>query len=151
MHIDYMDSPIGTLEIKASAQGITHLAFTDQNNNPTNTCNILVQCKKQLHEYFSGKRKRFSLPLDPKGTEFQKATWAALVEIPFGRTESYGHIARAINNPRAVRAVGAANGKNPISIIVPCHRVIGSKGQLTGYAWGLDRKSWLLKHEGFVF
>jgi methylated-DNA-[protein]-cysteine S-methyltransferase len=151
MHIDYMDSPIGTIEIKASTRGITHLVFTDQKNTPTNTCNVLNQCKKQLNEYFSGKRKSFSLPLDSKGTDFQKSIWSALVDIPFGKTVSYGDIANVINNPKAVRAVGAANGKNPISIIVPCHRVIGSNGKLTGYAWGLERKSWLLNHEGIVF
>lgn len=151
MYIDYMDSPIGTIEIKASKQGITHLVFTDKKNKPINTGNVLNQCKKQLNEYFSGRRKSFSLPLDQKGTDFQKSIWLALADIPFGQTVSYGDIAHAINNPKAVRAVGAANGKNPISIIVPCHRVIGSNGKLTGYAWGLERKSWLLKHEGVIF
>ncbi|MDX2465287.1 MAG: methylated-DNA--[protein]-cysteine S-methyltransferase [Porticoccus sp.] len=151
MHIDYMDSPIGTIEIKASIHGITHLVFTDKKNSPINTCNVLNQCKIQLNEYFSGKRKSFSLPLDPKGTDFQKSIWSALVDIPFGKTVSYGDIANVINHSKAVRAVGAANGKNPISIIVPCHRVIGSNGKLTGYAWGLERKSWLLAHEELIF
>lgn len=151
MYIDYMDSPIGIIEIQASKLGITKLVFTDKKVEIINSCDRLQQCKTQLDEYFSGTRKIFTLPLDQKGTNFQKSVWSALVDIPFGKTKSYGHIANAINNPKAVRAVGAANGKNPISIIVPCHRVIGSNGTLTGYAWGLERKARLLKHEGIIF
>jgi methylated-DNA-[protein]-cysteine S-methyltransferase len=151
MYLDYMDSPIGIIEIQASEQGITKLVFTDKKVETINSCDRLQQCKIQLKEYFAGTRKTFTLPLDQKGTNFQKSIWSALVDIPFGKTKSYGHIANAINNPKAVRAVGAANGKNPISIIVPCHRVIGSNGTLTGYAWGLERKAWLLKHEGVAF
>ena len=151
MYIDYMDSPIGIIEIRASKQGITKLVFTDKKVETINSCDRLQQCKTQLNEYFAGTRKTFTLPLDQKGTNFQKSVWSALVDIPFGKIRSYGHIAAAINNPKAVRAVGAANGKNPISIIVPCHRVVGSNGTLTGYAWGLERKAWLLKHEGITF
>ncbi len=102
---------------------------------------------RQLDEYFAGERTRFDLRLAPRGTPFQERVWKALVAIPFGRTASYGEIAHAIGNPTASRAVGAANGKNPIAIIVPCHRIIGSSGSLVGYAGGLPRKKWLLAHE----
>jgi methylated-DNA-[protein]-cysteine S-methyltransferase len=103
--------------------------------------------KKQLAEYFSGKRKAFDLELAPQGTPFQLHVWSALCNVEHGRTASYGEIARAVGRPRAFRAVGATNGRNPIGIIVPCHRIIGSNGELTGYAGGLPRKRWLLEHE----
>ncbi|MGH7881314.1 MAG: methylated-DNA--[protein]-cysteine S-methyltransferase [Candidatus Dormibacteraceae bacterium] len=103
--------------------------------------------REQLEEYFTGRRTKFDLVLQPVGTEFQLAVWSALQEIPYGQTTSYGLIAQRIGRPRAVRAVGLANGQNPISIVIPCHRVIGSDGRLTGYGWGLERKSWLLDHE----
>jgi methylated-DNA-[protein]-cysteine S-methyltransferase len=103
--------------------------------------------KQQLLEYFSEKRRSFSIPLAATGTEFQQSVWQALGQIPFGETCSYLDIAKSIGNPKACRAVGAANGKNPIPIIVPCHRVIGSNQKLTGFAGGLDRKAWLLTHE----
>jgi methylated-DNA-[protein]-cysteine S-methyltransferase len=109
---------------------------------------VLLETEKQLGEYFAGKRSRFSVKLDPKGTDFQNKVWAALRTIPFGETRSYGQIARQIGNVKAMRAVGAANGKNPISIIVPCHRVIGASGKLTGFAGGLDVKEQLLSLEG---
>ena len=102
----------------------------------------------ELGEYFDGNRKAFDVPLDPQGTEFQQQVWQALLEIPYGQMASYAEVASAINKPKAVRAVGAANGRNPISILVPCHRVIGSNGSLTGYAGGLPRKQWLLQLEG---
>jgi len=101
----------------------------------------------QLAEYFAGKRREFDLPLAPRGTGFQEKVWRALLAIPFGETRSYGEIAKAIGRPSASRAVGAANGRNPISIIIPCHRVIGSTGELTGYGGGMDNKRWLLDHE----
>jgi methylated-DNA-[protein]-cysteine S-methyltransferase len=109
---------------------------------------ILQEAEKQLNEYFAGKRNRFSVPLDPHGTDFQKQVWQALLTIPFGETRSYGQIARQIGNAKSVRAVGAANGRNPISIIVPCHRVIGASGHLTGFAGGLEVKEQLLLLEG---
>ncbi len=109
---------------------------------------MLLETERQLNDYFSGKRKSFSVKLDFKGTDFQKKVWAALLTIPFGETRSYGQIAQQIKNPKAVRAVGAANGKNPISIIAPCHRVIGSTGKLTGFAGGLGTKAHLLALEG---
>jgi methylated-DNA-[protein]-cysteine S-methyltransferase len=103
---------------------------------------------EQLHEYFSGKRKTFTFPLAPRGTEFQLAVWNALLEIPYGDTTTYAELARRIGRPSAVRAVGAANGANPIPVIIPCHRVIGSNGTLTGYGGGIERKQWLLALEG---
>ncbi|NCO45642.1 MAG: methylated-DNA--[protein]-cysteine S-methyltransferase, partial [Vibrio sp.] len=110
-------------------------------------CTILINTIKQLDEYFSGKRTIFTLPLAAKGTEFQQSVWQALCKIPYGETWNYQQIAEAIGNPKAVRAVGLANGRNPISIIVPCHRVIGKSGKLTGYAGGLNRKASLLELE----
>ena len=103
--------------------------------------------RKQLGEYFKGKRMTFDLPLAPEGTEFQQSVWKQLRKISYGRTKSYGEIANKVGNPRASRAVGAANGRNPISIIVPCHRVIGADGKLTGFGGGIERKRWLLEHE----
>ena len=111
--------------------------------------NLITQTtQSQLQEYFAGDRTSFDLPLAPKGTEFQVEVWRALLDVAAGDTASYADIAKTINRPKAVRAVGAANGQNPIGIIVPCHRIIGSNGKLTGYAFGLDRKAWLLRHEG---
>ncbi len=148
MYMDYLQTPIGTLEIRASKEGVTHVTFFLDGNSTAKPNDIITLCKQQLYEYFMGERKQFDLPLDPKGTTFQKSIWACLIQIPFGQTASYSHIAGMVKNPKAVRAVGAANGRNPISIIVPCHRIIGSNGTLTGYAGGLERKYWLLKHEG---
>lgn len=150
MFIDYFNSPIGLIEIRASDKGITQLVFVEQKTEKTVHNAIIQQCIKQLAEYFNQKRTTFDLPLDQQGTPFQKQTWTALLDIPFGKTATYRDIAIAVKNPKAVRAVGAANGKNPISIIVPCHRIIGSNGKLTGYAGGLERKEWLLKFEGVL-
>ena len=108
---------------------------------------VLIATERQLGEYFAGKRKEFSVSLDMRGTRFQKDVWEALLGIPFGETRSYGQLANQLGNPRATRAVGAANGKNPVSIIVPCHRVIGASGKLTGFAGGLDTKARLLGRE----
>jgi methylated-DNA-[protein]-cysteine S-methyltransferase len=108
---------------------------------------VLSAAAVQLGEYFAGRRKEFEVPLAPQGTPFQRAVWSELLRIPFGETVSYGEIAARIARPRAVRAVGAANGRNPIALIVPCHRVIGSDGTLTGYGGGLPTKRWLLAHE----
>jgi methylated-DNA-[protein]-cysteine S-methyltransferase len=115
---------------------------TEDKNHP-----VLLETERQLNDYFDGKRKAFSLELDPQGTEFQKKVWAALLTIPFGETRSYTQIAKQIKSPKAVRAVGAANGKNPISIVTPCHRVIGANGKLTGFAGGLENKARLLALE----
>ena len=108
---------------------------------------LILQCKMQLDEYFRGERKTFDLPLAPKGTDFQKKVWNALQEIPYGETRTYGEIAAAVGNPKAARAVGMANNKNPIGIIIPCHRVVGANGKLVGYAGGMDKKEWLLQLE----
>jgi len=151
MYIDYIKTPLGIIEIQASEQGITKLDFSESINNIVHCCEIIDQCKSQLKEYFDGQRREFALPLDQQGSQFQQSVWDKLVEIPFGQTASYRDIAHAINNDKAIRAVGAANGKNPIGVIVPCHRVIGSNGTLTGYAGGLARKAWLLSHEGAKF
>ena len=108
---------------------------------------LILQCKMQLDEYFRGERKAFDLPLAPKGTDFQKKVWNALQKIPYGETKTYGEIAAAVGNPKAARAVGMANNKNPIGIIIPCHRVVGADGKLVGYAGGMDKKEWLLQLE----
>ena len=148
MYTDYLETPLGTVEIKASQKGITQVIFSGTEKSTIKSSKITDDCKKQLKEYFEGKRKTFDLPLNPQGTAFQKSIWASLEKIPFGRVLSYRDIADMISNRKAVRAVGAANGRNPIGIIIPCHRVIGSDGSLTGYAGGIERKLWLLKHEG---
>ena len=109
---------------------------------------VLVETERQLEEYFAGRRQQFALPLDPSGTAFQREVWRALMTIPFGETRSYAQIARQIGHPGAARAVGAANGRNPLSIVAPCHRVVGSTGALTGFAGGLDVKAHLLAFEG---
>ena len=151
MFSETMSTPIGTLLIQASARGITHVDFIDS-EIPVDRPNMLTTaCRQQLQAYFDGKRKVFDLPLDQQGTAFQKSVWNSLLKIPFGQAVSYRDIADMVNNRKAVRAVGAANGKNPIAIIVPCHRVIGADRTLTGYAGGLQRKAWLLEHEGIAF
>jgi len=148
-------TPVGELKLIATDQGLAAILW--ENDKPKRvplspltedpTHPVLQQTERELSEYFEGNRTGFSVNLAAVGTEFQKRVWWALSEIPFGETRSYGEIAQRIGQPSAVRAVGAANGKNPISIIVPCHRIIGSSGALVGYAGGLPRKKWLLAHE----
>jgi methylated-DNA-[protein]-cysteine S-methyltransferase len=150
-----MESPIGKLKLVASDGGLVAILW--EKDNPrrvrlsdlvaNNQHPVLVETERQLGEYFAGKRKTFSIALDLRGTRFQMDVWEALLAIPFGETRSYGQLAKQLGNPRATRAVGAANGKNPVSIIVPCHRVIGSSGKLTGFAGGLDAKARLLSLE----
>lgn len=150
-----ISSPIGLLTLVASDKGL--MAVLWENEDPKRVgidkgelCNgfpLLQQTEQQLHEYFSGNRKKFELPLYFIGTDFQQQVWHALLTIPYGETRSYLQIAQKINNEKSVRAVGAANGKNPISIITPCHRVIGSSGKLTGFAGGLEAKAFLLQLE----
>lgn len=149
-------SPLGDIALTANEQGLSALAFQAGKSPITFTGLIEDNSKfsdviQQLSEYFNGERKTFDLPLAPNGTTFQKQVWQALTEIPCGETKSYGWIAKSINNEKAVRAVGTANGANPIALIVPCHRVIGSNGKLTGYAGGLALKAKLLMHEGAQF
>ena len=150
MYRQTMSSPLGQIEIQASEIGVSHVLFVNENGQSitSNESALTQECARQLTQYFSGCRQIFDLPLDASGTDFQVNIWQCLAKIPFGDTRSYGEIASMINNPKSVRAVGGANGKNPISIIVPCHRVIGANGSLTGYAGGIDRKLWLLNHEG---
>ena len=147
MFTDYLTTPLGPMEINASDTGIVSIHFKDQESNEIKSNTLTDNCKQQLKEYFASERTEFDLPLEQHGTDFQKQVWTALVDVKFGTVASYLNIAQAINNPKAIRAVGAANGKNPHTIIVPCHRIIGSNGTLTGYASGLKRKAWLLEHE----
>ena len=147
-----IDSPVGELKLVASDKGLVAILW--ENDSPRRVRlselvedehhPVLVETERQLKEYFAGKRKAFSVALDMRGTRFQKDVWEALLAIPFGETRSYGQLANQLGNPRATRAVGAANGRNPVSIIVPCHRVIGASGKLTGFAGGLDAKARLL-------
>jgi methylated-DNA-[protein]-cysteine S-methyltransferase len=148
---DYFESPIGTVEIGVLTECVTILEFVD---HPVRTAAhespVLHVAMEQVKAYFEGRLKVFDLPLDMAGTPFQQSVWQALLEVPFGHTASYQQIADAVGNPNAVRAVGAANGQNPVSIIVPCHRIIGKNGGLTGYGGGIWRKEWLLRHEGVL-
>ena len=153
LHAAYYSSPIGTLEIKGNEEGLFSLLFMDEEVEPSAKVHESIkEVTYQLDEYFTGIRKEFGLKLNPEGTEFQKRVWKELTEIEFGKTCSYLDISIKLGDKIATRAVGNSNGKNPIAIIVPCHRVIGNSGKLTGYAGGLWRKEWLLKHEsGVIF
>jgi methylated-DNA-[protein]-cysteine S-methyltransferase len=151
-----MKSPVGALKLVGSDRGLAAVLW--ENDDPgrvrlniaaeDQAHPVLVEAERQLNEYFAGKRKKFSVELDFAGTVFQTKVWRTLLAIPFGETRSYGDIARELGKPTAVRAVGAANGRNPISIIAPCHRVVGATGALTGFAGGLKTKAYLLKLEG---
>ena len=144
----YYKSPLGPIEIVGVRDSILSLDFVDEElAGDVDLPFCLKTCLKQIDEYFRGKREAFLLKLDPQGTNFQKLVWQQLVKIPFGEVVSYGEIASTIGKPKACRAVGRANGSNSIAIIIPCHRVIGSDGRLTGYGGGLWRKEWLIKHE----
>lgn len=148
LHTAYYASPIGTLEIKGNEEGLFSLLFMNEEVEPsTKVHESIKEVTYQLDEYFTGIRKEFGLKLNPEGTEFQKRVWKELTEIEFGKTCSYLDISLKLGDKNATRAVGNSNGKNPIAIIVPCHRVIGSSGKLTGYAGGIWRKEWLLNHE----
>jgi methylated-DNA-[protein]-cysteine S-methyltransferase len=151
----YYPSEIGLIKIVGDEASIKFLDFVeaeaqDSNINQADLPRVISDCLAQLDEYFRGKRVEFSLKLDPEGTKFQKAVWRQLTTIPYGQTVSYLDIAKKVGDEKSGRAVGAANGQNPISIIIPCHRVIGSDGKLVGYGGGLWRKEWLLKHEKTV-
>jgi methylated-DNA-[protein]-cysteine S-methyltransferase len=158
--VAYYESPIGTLEVRGGEKGVCAINFVDT-PAPRTTHGVsaaragvgqlpvaIAVCLTQLDEYFQGRRRTFSVKLDLGGTAFQNKVWRALRAIGFGKTASYKDIARKVGNPAATRAVGGANHRNPVSIIVPCHRVVGSDGRLTGYGGGLWRKEWLLRHEG---
>ncbi|NHJ87822.1 MAG: methylated-DNA--[protein]-cysteine S-methyltransferase [Asgard group archaeon] len=143
----YYLSPIGLLEIICTNSGIISCNFVDSKKLPDSQLPLMSKTLQQLDEYFTSRRKKFDLELNLFGTDFQKKVWNALLEIPFGEVITYKDLAKKIGNEKAVRAVGNANGKNPISVIVPCHRVIGSNGSLVGYGGGLKRKKWLLDFE----
>lgn len=149
-----MPSPLGPLLLVAGEHGLRRILLPECGAAATPAADwqrddaALATARGQLEAYFAGQRRTFDLPLAPEGTAFQLAVLKALAEIPYGQTRSYGEIARRLGRPTASRAVGAANGRNPLAIVLPCHRVIGSDGSLTGYAGGLDAKRWLLRHEG---
>lgn len=144
----YIDSPLGILKIGGDADTLREILFDREGHSPTPVPSCLQQCAEQLAEYFQGKRTYFDLQLRPEGSEFQKRVWKELMQIPYGKTISYHQLAKALGHEGATRAVGAANGRNPISIIIPCHRVIGSDGNLTGYGGGMANKRYLLQLEG---
>ncbi len=144
----YFESPLGPIEIKGDENAIHSVSFDLQpNGNAENSNAIIAECRKQLEEYFTGTRKKFDLKLNPIGTFFQSSVWNQLLEVPYANTASYLDLAKKVGDEKSVRAVGAANGKNPIAIIIPCHRIVGSNNSLVGYAGGLWRKQWLLEHE----
>lgn len=151
MYLDYFeppkDSPLGRLTLCASDDGLLSVEFSRGLLGTRHEHPLLERCKAQLAEYFAGSRTVFDLPLAPVGTPFQQTVWGALGDVPYGETRSYGELAETLGKPTASRAVGMANGKNPLPIIVPCHRVVGANGRLTGYSGGLSRKEWLLAHE----
>jgi methylated-DNA-[protein]-cysteine S-methyltransferase len=147
-------SPIGELLLVGHGGALTGLYVAEHEKCPAVTTGGIEddgpfdEARRQLDEYFAGTRTTFDLEIDLRGTDFQVRVWQALLDIPFGETITYGEQARRIGSPTAYRAVGSANGRNPVSLIVPCHRVVGAAGALTGYGWGTDRKAWLLAHEG---
>lgn len=149
IYYQYIETPLGKLLAGGSETELLCLSSVDQPAKDW-VCHetpVLAQTKKQLEEYFSGERTHFTIPLAPQGTGFQRQVWKELQRIPYGETRTYGQIAAAVGNPKASRAVGMANHNNPIMILIPCHRVIGSNGNLTGYAGGVDKKEFLLKLE----
>jgi methylated-DNA-[protein]-cysteine S-methyltransferase len=152
MNYQFMNTPLGRLRLVSDGTHLVTIEFEGRHGHGTGdheVCDpVLSSCASQLEEYFAGERDTFDLPLAAGGTDFQRAVWAALADIPYGELRSYRDIAEAIDNPAAVRAVGAANGRNPLPIVVPCHRVIGSDGSLTGFAGGLEAKTRLLQLEG---
>ncbi|MCM4167959.1 cysteine methyltransferase [Arenibacter sp. H213] len=148
METAFLKTPLGIAKLEGDENGLTSLSILDRDEKPTDIIpEELEDAVYQLKEYFDGSRTQFSLLLNPIGTEFQNKVWKALELIPYGKTVSYLELSKTLGDPNAIRAVASANGKNPLWIIIPCHRVIGSDGSLTGYAGGLHRKKWLLEHE----
>jgi len=148
--IDHLMTEIGILECRADHSGITSVQFTE-NIGHRNAGPLTDQALHQLSEYFNGTRKTFDLPLQPKGTTFQQQVWQKVLDIPYGSVRSYSEIAGDLNKQNAAQAVGSANAQNDLLIIIPCHRVLGIHNKLTGYAGGIKRKAWLLRHEGVLF
>ncbi|WP_228236770.1 methylated-DNA--[protein]-cysteine S-methyltransferase [Allomuricauda sp. M10] len=147
METAYLQTPIGIAEFKGDENGVASITVLNDKKPFGTIPVVLADAISQLKEYFEGTRTDFTFKLNPSGTEFQKKVWDALLEIPFGKTISYLDLSKRLGDVKAIRAVASANGKNPLWIVVPCHRVIGSNGDLTGYAGGLHRKKWLLEHE----
>lgn len=149
METVYINSPLGITKIIGDENGISVISVSDMGSNEISKTipDVLQEAVLQLQEYFEGKRTDFDLKLNPKGTEFQQKVWKSLLEIPYGKTVSYIDQTKKLGDVKTIRAVASANGKNPLWIVVPCHRVIGTNGSLTGYAGGLSRKKWLLEHE----
>lgn len=147
METVYIKTPLGIAAIVGDKDGVSVISVDDHGEVSTEIPIILQEAVSQLQDYFEGKRTSFDFKLNPKGTEFQKKVWHSLVDIPFGKTRTYLEQSKILGDVKAIRAVASANGKNPLWIVVPCHRVIGSDGSLTGYAGGLWRKKWLLEHE----
>ncbi|PHQ30816.1 methylated-DNA--[protein]-cysteine S-methyltransferase [Leeuwenhoekiella nanhaiensis] len=151
MNVAYLTSPLGSIQIEGDEEGLQRVAFLDEKlPQSENIPEALTNTVLQLEEYFAGTRTAFNLKLNPQGTDFQKRVWQQLAEIPFGKTTSYLQMAKDLGDPKVIRAAASANGKNPIAIIIPCHRVIGSDQSMTGYAGGIWRKKWLLEHESPV-
>ena len=146
--IGYYESPTGLMKIVSMDDAVTEISFVEARTDPENRTAVVDKCIEELDEYFHRGRKFFSVDLNLRGTVFQKRVWAELLTIPFGTTVSYEELAIRLGDIKSIRAVGLANGQNPVAVIVPCHRVIGKNGELTGYAGGLPTKEWLLYHEG---
>jgi len=147
METAYIKTPLGIAKIMGDENGISMISVSDDGKVSTTIPSILQESVFQINEYFEGKRNDFTFKLNPSGTDFQQKVWKGLLEIPFGKTMSYLELSKKLGDVKAIRAVASANGKNPLWIVVPCHRVIGTDGSLTGYAGGLWRKKWLLEHE----
>lgn len=147
MEFAYLQTPIGTAELKGDENGLAAITVLEDKKPNSTIPEVLKDAVQQFQEYFDGNRTVFNLKLNPSGTDFQKKVWDALLQIPFGKTISYLELSKQLGDVKAIRAVASANGKNPLWIVVPCHRVIGTNGNLTGYAGGLHRKKWLLEHE----
>lgn len=145
--ISSFNSPLGFLVLKSDGVAVTEIAFSENDLSEKNDCALLQECRQQLEDYFCGKSLEFNLPLTLRGTEFQKKVWKELMNIPTGQTITYHELAVRLGDAKCIRAAGTANGRNPLAIVVPCHRVIGAGNKLTGYAGGLSRKRWLLEHE----
>jgi len=148
--VQYTKSPLGILKIEANDTYLVSLKFSESKTDNKSGNEITQHAVIQLKEYFEGKRNSFEIPLRPAGSQFEQKVWSELQRIPFGSTTTYGNIARKLGDVNSVRAVGRANGRNPIPVIIPCHRVVGSDNSLTGYSGGLERKEWLLSHEGVL-
>ncbi|GAA4068894.1 methylated-DNA--[protein]-cysteine S-methyltransferase [Flavobacterium cheonanense] len=147
MKTAFINSPLGIIKIQGDENGISIISVLSEGELSTKIPKELQEAVSQLQEYFEGKRKDFDFKLNPKGTDFQQKVWQELINIPYGKTMSYMDLSKKLGDVKAIRAVASANGKNPLWIVIPCHRVIGTDGSLTGYAGGLWRKKWLLEHE----